>query len=344
MNYMSNLENCHIHHFLVSWLLSSSVDGGLLSNICRGIGVRPHKLTGISYLLVTCLATLSTAIRVDWNTNTGPIIPPTPRTTVRPIPPFREPAPVWEDLSNDIPNPNPYVYVLPPPSRPKTRLNTNVNYNTKPNNYGTLLRPQQTSYYQQQSQQVSGLAPQYIPNVGTRYVAVVPTKSNGAAGTTTVANVLSSSDNENGYKFQGKYNAKTKKYKVYEKVKYVPINYYTELEENDSVREATSKRNVPAEIPVWAPLDEEETPNAEYTVKFDNFVATAEKLIATTPLTNVSSTNTSSTTSTKSTTTTVSSTTTTTKAPTKSSFKFYSKHVYPKDSTLKLKEKLNKKS
>lgn len=47
------------------------------------------------------------AIIVDWNTNKGPITPPT--STPQPVPvPFREPAPVWEDQSNDIPNPNPY--------------------------------------------------------------------------------------------------------------------------------------------------------------------------------------------------------------------------------------------
>ncbi|XP_073840060.1 GV1 [Musca autumnalis] len=303
-------------------------------------------LTGISYLLVTCLASLSTAIRVDWNTNTGPIIPPTPRTTVRPIPPFREPAPVWEDLSNDIPNPNPYVYVLPPPSRPKQTLNTNVNYNTNPNKYGTLLRPQTNYYQQQNTQQVAGLAPQYIPNVGTRYVAVVPKTSeapvtNKYAGTTSAVNVLSPSDNENGYKLQGKYNAKTKKYKVYEKVKYVPINYYSELEENDSVSEATSKRNVPAEIPVWAPTDEEDLPNVKYPNKVENLVATTEKVNVTYPVTTSSPVNTSQT-SAKPTTSTITSTTTATS--TKSSFKFYAKHIYPKDSTLKLKEKLNKKS
>lgn len=47
-------------------------------------------------------------IRVDWNTNTGPIIPAEPTQQPIPQPPFREPAPVWEDQSNDIPNPDPY--------------------------------------------------------------------------------------------------------------------------------------------------------------------------------------------------------------------------------------------
>ena len=59
---------------------------------------------------MSLLISMSAAIRVDWNTNKGPIIPPTP-TPPPPPPaqPYREPAPVWEDQSNDIPNPNPYV-------------------------------------------------------------------------------------------------------------------------------------------------------------------------------------------------------------------------------------------
>lgn len=59
---------------------------------------------------ILVILTHSYGIRVDFNTNTGPIIPPT--TTQRPVPqpPFREPAPVWEDQSDDVPNPNPYRY------------------------------------------------------------------------------------------------------------------------------------------------------------------------------------------------------------------------------------------
>lgn len=59
-------------------------------------------------ILMSMLVSTAFAIRVDFGTNTGPIKPPT--TTIRPIPkePLREPAPVWEDQSNDIPNPNPY--------------------------------------------------------------------------------------------------------------------------------------------------------------------------------------------------------------------------------------------
>jgi len=64
-------------------------------------------------LLVATVASFSLqaqAIRVDWGTNPGPIAPPPPRTTPQPPKkPYRDPAPVWEDQSDDIPNPNPYV-------------------------------------------------------------------------------------------------------------------------------------------------------------------------------------------------------------------------------------------
>lgn len=60
-------------------------------------------------IAVACLAGAVGAIRVDWNTNHGPIVPPTSTPAPRPQPPFREPAPVWEDNTNDIDNPNPYM-------------------------------------------------------------------------------------------------------------------------------------------------------------------------------------------------------------------------------------------
>lgn len=58
---------------------------------------------------MSILITMAAPIRVDWNTNKGPIRPPT-STEPPPAPrrPYAEPAPVWEDQSNDIPNPNPY--------------------------------------------------------------------------------------------------------------------------------------------------------------------------------------------------------------------------------------------
>ncbi|XP_075162089.1 GV1 [Haematobia irritans] len=299
--------------------------------------------TKINYLLVTCLVTISTAIRVDWNTNTGPIIPPTPRTTVRPIPPFREPAPVWEDLSNDIPNPNPYIYVLPPPSRPKQP--PNVNYASNPTNFGTLITPQNApSYYNSQNnqpQQVAGLAPQYIPNVGTQYVAVVSKATASKYPTTPTVNALSPTDSGNGgYKVQGKYNAKTKKYKAYEKVKYVPLNYYKLIEGNpangeDEDKQVSAKRNVPEEIPVWAPIDEEDLPpNEEEMFTFNRLLKWNTNKAQGSSLSSATTTST----------TTSETPTTSQKSATKTSFKFYSKHIYVKDTKLKIKEKSNKKS
>lgn len=62
----------------------------------------------VSLLLLSMAISTVLSIRVDFGTNTGPIRPAT--TTPIPIPkqPYREPAPVYEDQSNDIPNPNPY--------------------------------------------------------------------------------------------------------------------------------------------------------------------------------------------------------------------------------------------
>lgn len=64
----------------------------------------------ITTLALMSMLTLALAIRVDYNTNPGPCCRP-PTTTLPPPPQqYREPAPVWEDQSNDIPNPNPYRY------------------------------------------------------------------------------------------------------------------------------------------------------------------------------------------------------------------------------------------
>ncbi|KAH8349871.1 hypothetical protein KR084_008405, partial [Drosophila pseudotakahashii] len=169
-------------------------------------------------LLVATVASFclqAQAIRVDWGTNTGPIQPPPPRTTPQPPrKPYRDPAPVWEDQSDDIPNPNPYVYVLPPPSRPRTWTipagpYAPPNYNNQPpkgnnNNYGQLAP---SSAFSGGVTSVPGLAAQYVPGQGIKYTAIVM-----------------------GDKLQGKYNAKTKKYKAYEKAKYAyPWNYLQQL-------------------------------------------------------------------------------------------------------------------
>ncbi|XP_067645464.1 putative mediator of RNA polymerase II transcription subunit 15 [Eurosta solidaginis] len=185
-----------------------------------------------TYALVTCLISVCSAIRVHFNTNTGPIVPPTPRTTVRPLLPYREPAPVWEDLSNDIPNPNPYTYILPPPSRPRPN---GYNFPTawqKPSHYygNLLLNSNKNTFFQQGNTNLGtgSLAAKYIPNVGIRYTAVVAPQIIKNKSSTNNNNYVNSGSNYYGYekKLHGKYNEKTKKYKAYEKVKYVPQNYF----------------------------------------------------------------------------------------------------------------------
>lgn len=105
-------------------------------------------------------------------------------------------------------------YVLPPPSRPRTWIipagpYAPANYNNLPpkRNYGDLLTPYSTpgagagAGTGTGTVTVPALAAQYVPGVGIKYTAIVPNKQ------------------------QGKYNAKTKKYKAYEKAKYAPWNY-----------------------------------------------------------------------------------------------------------------------
>ncbi|XP_053953069.1 uncharacterized protein LOC128859936 [Anastrepha ludens] len=181
-----------------------------------------------TYALVTCLISLCSAIRVDFNTNKGPIVPPTPRTTVRPLQPYREPAAVWEDQSNDIPNPNPYTYILPPPSRPRTTGNNFANLGQRPLHYhGNLLLPSDVNVQGNTNSGGGSLAAKYIPNVGIRYTAVVaPSSNNNQVNLNNGGNNYFGIDN----KLHGKYNEKTKKYKAYEKVKYVPQRYYPLLE------------------------------------------------------------------------------------------------------------------
>ena len=91
-------------------------------------------------------------------------------------------------------------------------------------------QPQQQQ--QQQPQQVvPSLAVQYVPNKGLKYYAVVPKHtevSYGAAKQALLATndlydqQLAQSKYDKYDKLNGKYNPKLKKYKAYEKVKYMP--------------------------------------------------------------------------------------------------------------------------
>ncbi|XP_055619730.1 uncharacterized protein LOC129764553 [Toxorhynchites rutilus septentrionalis] len=227
---------------------------------------------------VLVLATAQTdAIRVYWNTNTGPIIPPTPTPVPVPQPPFRNPAPVWENRSNDLPNPNPYIYILPPPSRPKytditqqrklSQQESAVHPTiTTPSASSTLAptgriitRPEQDNNQQvpainssqNQSQShpnghtVPSLSVQYVPNRGYNYYAVVPAHQEVPSKSA----YLKTNDALLG-KYQqydkpnGRYNAKLKKYKAFEKAKYVPYYMYFGVPKQQNIYSTDSTKAV----------------------------------------------------------------------------------------------------
>uniref|UniRef100_A0A336M5Q5 CSON011215 protein n=1 Tax=Culicoides sonorensis TaxID=179676 RepID=A0A336M5Q5_CULSO len=146
------------------------------------------------YLHLTCILAFLTqlhGIRVDYNTNTGPIIPPTSTERPVPQPPFREPAPVWEDQSDDIPNPNTYRYIPPPPSRPRTtdndisnsiEPNTDNAYNDNrryhnTNNNQPQVKGQVISYPQQSLYQDDNLRYNVVSVPSLTYYNKVPRKS-----------------------------------------------------------------------------------------------------------------------------------------------------------------------
>ncbi|XP_055529274.1 uncharacterized protein LOC129721120 [Wyeomyia smithii] len=236
-----------------------------------------HHMMGLIGIL-TLAVTRIEGIRVYWNTNTGPIQPPTTTPEPVPKPPFRAPAPVWEDQSADVPNPNPYIYILPPPSRPKynditqEQLKQNrdvisasavkiipassstlspigqiidkpeqnappvqqapVSNGSQPQNRSylatstTTARPAGTTSAPTLPLRVPSLAVQYVPNQGFKYYAVVPGHNEEPSGKSAY---LKSNDALLGKydrfdKPNGRYNAKLKKHKAFEKVKYAP--YY----------------------------------------------------------------------------------------------------------------------
>ncbi|CAD7080738.1 unnamed protein product [Hermetia illucens] len=176
------------------------------------------------YLVLASIASISNAIRVDWNTNTGPIIPPT--STLPPVPqqPYRQPAPVWESSENDIPNPQPYHYILPPPSRPRPATDNyaraspaelqkmNLQYQSPKSHYGQFVNNLNSI-----QNGVPTLGVQYIPNKGLKYFALAP-----SSGKVYYSKDVDGFDKYN--KLNGKYNAKLKKHKAYEKVKHVKYN------------------------------------------------------------------------------------------------------------------------
>ncbi|XP_047020522.1 uncharacterized protein LOC124630602 [Helicoverpa zea] len=132
--------------------------------------------------LLTCLvlyASSAHAIMVKFGTKGGPIEPPTPEPSPPPRP-FREPAPVWEERSNDTPDPN--AHWRPPFFVPQPRY-TNVIYNSQPSpqapqtnaqrfvNSYIPIKPILASTRSQATPNMpaSILGSQNLPGVGIRY-------------------------------------------------------------------------------------------------------------------------------------------------------------------------------
>ncbi|KAG5676355.1 hypothetical protein PVAND_006197 [Polypedilum vanderplanki] len=178
------------------------------------------------FVILTIIYPIVSSIKVDFGTRGGPIIPPPPTTPSPPlVQPYRQPAPVWEDHSNDIPNPRPFIYQLPTPSR--SRENTvnifDPNYKQPvytPNNNNPHVTHQQQPVNNFQSQFGYSLVPVYIPNEGYKYFVVVPANKWKYLNTNHIDddfNALESQKYDKYDKYNGKYNAKLKKYKAYEK-------------------------------------------------------------------------------------------------------------------------------
>lgn len=136
--------------------------------------------------------------------------------------------------------------MLPPPSRPKyndQKDNTNIKQQEQHQQQHQQQQPQSTiishpnqiveSRQASQAFNVPSLSVQYIPNVGYKYYAVVPSYYNNNNNNhqqqyhnSDKWNNLKSNDiYDKQDKLNGKYNAKLKKYKAYEKLKYIP--YYS---------------------------------------------------------------------------------------------------------------------
>lgn len=125
-------------------------------------------------------------------------------------------------------------YVLPPPSRPRPATN-NYLMSGKPSAmqsqkgfyYGKIITPNDINSYfsNDNTYVVPSLSPKYIPNIGFKYSAVIQAthgKNYYKKGLNSDSSMYYSTKLD---KVHGKYNPKTKKYKAYQKIKYVPKVY-----------------------------------------------------------------------------------------------------------------------
>lgn len=127
--------------------------------------------------LLTCLmvyASSAHAIMVKYGTKDGPIEPPAPEPSPAPQP-YRNPAPVWEERSNDTPDPN--AQWRPPFFIPQPR-HTHVVYNPVVKNPLPINNAQRfVNAYIPANKRVSTdnqnnptiLGSQSLPGVGLRY-------------------------------------------------------------------------------------------------------------------------------------------------------------------------------
>lgn len=172
------------------------------------------------FLIVTLLSSFVSSIKVDFGTRGLPIEPAVPTTTLPPRLPYREPAPVWEDQSNDIADPRPYTYELPPPSRSRENTVNIFDPNYKTPHYTPTNNPQITPVNNFNNQFGYSLVPIYIPNEGYRYFVVVPVNKWNYLNTNYInedRNSLEQQKYDKYDKYNGRYNQKLKKYKAYEK-------------------------------------------------------------------------------------------------------------------------------
>ncbi|KAG6462389.1 uncharacterized protein LOC115451616 [Manduca sexta] len=135
--------------------------------------------------LLTCLmlyASCVQGIMVKFGTKGGPIEPPVPEPTLPPPRPYRAPAPVWEERSNDAPDPN--AHWRPQPFKPQPRY-THVIYNAPApslplnnaqrfvNAYIPRHEPVHAKPVQNYFTPAQVLGSQTLPGVGLRYFVPV---------------------------------------------------------------------------------------------------------------------------------------------------------------------------
>lgn len=172
------------------------------------------------FLIFTVLYSYVSSIKVDFGTRGLPIIPATPTTVPPPSLPYREPAAVWEDQSNDIADPRTYTYELPTPSRSRENTINIFDPNYRAPQYTPPSNPQVAAVNNFNNQFGYSLVPIYIPNEGYRYFVVVPVNKWNYLNSNLISDDRHSLEQQkyDKYdKYNGRFNAKLKKYKAYEK-------------------------------------------------------------------------------------------------------------------------------